>query len=156
MTAFSPKRRIAFALKRVSSRMALALVLVVMTTSSINAETISGPVGLRDGDTPVVAGVPVRLSGLTCDERGTRLGDAATSRLRTIIGRQHLTCRLSGQQTHDREVGRCFLPSGQDIAEVLIQEGLCGRCARYDRRGHYVAAERAAGRYAGRMPGYCR
>ncbi|NDK37024.1 thermonuclease family protein [Rhodovulum sulfidophilum] len=117
---------------------------------------ISGSVRLRDGDTPVVGGVPVRLSGLTCDERGSQMGDRATARLWDIIGRQHLTCVLNGETTYDRQVGRCYLPDGRDIAEILISEGYCGRCARYDPQRTYVKAQRHAGRYRGAMPGYCR
>jgi hypothetical protein len=39
--------------------------------------TISGHVQVRDGDTIVVSGVPVRLRGLHCDERGTAAGERA-------------------------------------------------------------------------------
>ncbi|RAP39672.1 hypothetical protein BYZ73_19320 [Rhodovulum viride] len=117
---------------------------------------ISGSVRLRDGDTPVVGGVPVRLNGLTCDERGSQMGDRATARLWDIIGRQRLTCILNGETTYDRKVGRCYLPDGRDIAEILISEGYCGRCARYDPQRTYVKAQKKAGRYQGAMPGYCR
>ena len=119
-------------------------------------DEISGSVRLRDGDTPVVGGVPVRLEGITCDERGSRMGDRATNRLWDIVGHQHLRCSLNGDTTYDRYVGTCYLPDGRDIAEMLIAEGYCGRCARYDSKKRYIAAQKQAGPYQGVMPGYCR
>ncbi len=72
----------------------VALVLATATSPALAAgpSEISGAVRLRDGDTPVVGGVPVRLGGLTCDERGSRMGDRATARLWDIAGKRHLTC----------------------------------------------------------------
>lgn len=84
------------------------------------------------------------------------MGDRATARLWDIIGNRRLTCTLTGIMSYDRQVGTCVLPDGRDIAEILIAEGYCGRCARYDGQRRYVAAQTSAGRYKGLIPRYCR
>jgi hypothetical protein len=111
---------------------------------------------VRDGDTVVVAGRPIRLGGLNCDERGTRLGDEATMVMHQIVAGQRLRCELDGERTHDREVGRCLLPNGEDLGAVMIARRVCGRCARHDPWRDYAAVQDEAGPYAGDTPGYCR
>ena len=94
--------------------------------------------------------------GLTCDERGTDLGDRATAYLRSQVLGKTATCTLNGERTYDRLVGRC---STEDLGEIgvhLITQQLCGRCERYDPKGKYAQAQRDTGPYAGAMPGYCR
>lgn len=111
---------------------------------------------VRDGDTIEVADVPVRLQGLTCDERGTPLGILATAAMRDLVRGQRVSCDLTGEKTYDREVGRCALPDGRDLGAVLISQGVCGRCDRYDTDGAYVSVQRIAGPFPGAFPGYCR
>ena len=44
---------------------------------------------VRDGDTIAVGNIEIRLNGLTCDERGTDLGDGATVYIRSkALGKQ--------------------------------------------------------------------
>ncbi len=110
---------------------------------------------VRDGDTIVVNGTPIRLNGLTCDEIGTPLGDRATRAMRRLVFGKTLTCHLNGDRTYDREVGRCKLPDGRDIGAVMISSKLCGRCARYDPHRLYAKVQREAGPFKGAYPGYC-
>lgn len=111
---------------------------------------------VRDGDTIEVGDIAIRLNGLTCDERGTTLGDRTTAYLRSKVLRKTATCWLNGQRTYDRLVGRCATDYLGDIGAHLITQRLCGRCERYDPEGEYAQAQRDAGPYAGAMPGYCR
>lgn len=111
---------------------------------------------VRDGDTIEVIGRPIRLNGLTCDEIGTPLGDQATRAMRRLVSGKTLTCRLNGEHTYDREVGRCKLPDGRDIGAVMISSKLCGRCARYDPFRSYAKVQREAGPFKGTYPSYCR
>jgi len=110
---------------------------------------------VRDGDTIVVRGRPIRLNGLTCDEIGTALGDQATRAMRRLVSGKTLTCTLNGERTYDREVGRCKLRDGRDIGAIMIASGLCGRCARYDPFRLYAQVQREAGPFKGTYPGYC-
>ena len=111
---------------------------------------------VRDGDTLEVGGIAIRLNGLTCDERGTDLGDRATAYLRSQVLGKTATCSLNGERTYDRLVGRCATEDLGDIGAHLITQQLCGRCERYDPGGEYAQAQRDAGPYSGAMPGYCR
>lgn len=52
-------------------------------------------------------------------------------------------------------VGTCYLPNGDDVTSILIEDGVCGRCARYDLFRRYAAAEAKAGPFRGEVPGYC-
>ena len=111
---------------------------------------------VRDGDTIEVGDIAIRLNGLTCDERGTALGDRATSRLRSQVLGKTATCWLNGERTYDRLVGRCATEDLGDIGVHLITQQLCGRCERYDPEGEYAQAQRNTGPYAGAMPSYCK
>ena len=111
---------------------------------------------VRDGDTIEVGDIAIRLNGLTCDERGTTLGDRATAYLRSQVLGKTATCSLTGGRTYDRLVGRCATEDLGDIGVHLITQQLCGRCERYDLGGEYAQAQRDAGPYAGAMPSYCK
>ena len=111
---------------------------------------------VRDGDTIEVGNIAIRLNGLTCDERGTALGDRATAYLRSQVLGKTATCSLNGERTYDRLVGRCATEDLGDIGAHLITQQLCGRCERYDSGSEYAQAQTKAGSYAGTMPSYCK
>ena len=111
---------------------------------------------VRDGDTIEVGNIAIRLNGLTCDERGTDLGDDATRFLRSKALGKKAICSLNGERTYDRLVGRCATEDLGDIGAHLITQQLCGRCERYDSGSEYAQAQREAGPYAGTMPSYCK
>jgi endonuclease YncB( thermonuclease family) len=116
--------------------------------------TVEGRVQVRDGDTLVVGGVPVRLAGLHCPEAREPGGAAATARLRSLVAGRAVSCDLTGARTHDRQVGICRA-ADRDLAEALIREGACARCPRHDTAGRYRAAQGAAGPWRGALPRYC-
>lgn len=90
--------------------------------------TLQGRVShVRDGDTIEVAGVPVRLAKLDCQERGTKGGEIATRVMTELVSRQHLSCQLAGRMSYDRQIGTCAMADGRDIGDILISGGYCGR-----------------------------
>jgi endonuclease YncB( thermonuclease family) len=120
-------------------------------------ESIVGRVTrVRDGDTIEVSDRAIRLKGLTCDERGTVFGETATEEVRRVIAEQTVSCVLTGERTYDRAVGWCSLSDGRDIGEILIAQGMCGRCDRYDPFRKYAAVQAQAGMFSGNYPSYCR
>ena len=123
---------------------------------SAQAELTGQITHVRDGDTIEVGNIAIRLNGLTCDERGTALGDRATAYLRSQVLGKTATCSLNGERTYDRLVGRCATEDLGDIGAQLITQQLCGRCERYDSGSEYAQAQREAGPYAGTMPSYCK
>ncbi len=85
---------------------------------------------VRDGDTLEVAGVPVRIANLDCAELGTTEGESARLFLSDLVDGQTLACDLEGRKSYNREVGTCaFAKTGEDLGEILIEEGVCGRWA---------------------------
>jgi hypothetical protein len=84
----SPRKKlIAWVLPKHSTKALLMVLVFVVLAVGFNffprvvgqGELLAGHVThVRDGDTIEVGRRPIRLNGLTCDERGTRLGDRAT------------------------------------------------------------------------------
>ena len=116
---------------------------------------VTGPARVRDGDTIVVGGVPVRLQGLHCPEHDEPGGYAATGAMQRLTRGNDISCTLTGERTYDRIVGTCHV-GDSDLAAALIREGFCARCARYDPGMRYATAQREAGAWTKWMPGYCR
>jgi len=119
-------------------------------------DTVVGRVThVRDGDTIEVLGRAVRLKGLTCDERGTVLGEVATKEIKSIVAGQIMNCVMTSKQSYDRAIGWCSLSDGRDIGALLIERGVCGRCDRYDPFRKYAAVQAEAGAFTGSYPSYC-
>ena len=142
---------------RVKPSIASVVLLEILLPVSVYAQTeLTGPIThVRDGDTIEVGDIAIRLNGLTCDERGTALGDRATAYLRLHVMDKVATCSLNGERTYDRLVGRCATEELGDIGAHLIAQQLCGRCTRYDSAGIYEETQNRAGPYMGAMPSYC-
>ena len=91
-------------------------------------EQVVGPVThVRDGDTIEVGGRAIRFGSLDCAERGTAEGQLARATMRGLAGGKALTCRLNGERSYDRWIGSCRLPTGEDLAGVMIARGQCWR-----------------------------
>ena len=85
---------------------------------------------VRDGDTIVVAGIPIRLSALDCPEKGTQNGDYATRLAEQCLGLQ-ATCELTGAKTYDRLVGYCQI-NGADFGMYMMKNSACKVWEKYD------------------------
>jgi endonuclease YncB( thermonuclease family) len=116
------------------------------------APTISGSARVIDGDTVVVAGTTVRLKGVDAAELGTARGENALRVMATLVTGK-LTCRLTGEKTHGREVGYCTTANGTDINRAIIAQGAALACPRYDDR--YVPFEQAAALATQPRSSYC-
>lgn len=82
---------------------------------------------VRDGDTIEIGRVAIRIADLDCAEGFTAKGKIATRAMRQLVSNKVLSCELEGRKSYDREVGACYLPDGQDVAEVLIERNVCDR-----------------------------
>ena len=120
--------------------------------STTAAPTISGPARVIDGDTVVVAGTTVRLKGVDAAEVGTARGESARRAMVALVTSE-LTCRLTGETTHRREVGYCVTADGIDINRAIIASGAALACPRFDDR--YVPFEQAAALAAQPRSSYC-
>ena len=142
-------------IRRGEGLVAGAAVLLVLVSWPAFAREVEGRVTVvRDVDTIVVAGVPVRLQGVDGPELNVAAGkDAARWMTRLVQGRTVL-CQLTGERTHDRWVGVCFL-EGQDIGALAISAGMALDCQRYS-GGRYRDLETPAARSRLPRAGYCR
>ena len=82
---------------------------------------------VRDGDTIVVTGTPIRFAELDCAELGTAAGERAKQRMLRLVSGKRVSCRLSGRKSYDRMIGECSLENGKSLSSVMIREGYCSR-----------------------------
>ncbi|TXL71839.1 thermonuclease family protein [Vineibacter terrae] len=107
---------------------------------------------VRDGDTIVVNGVPVRLNGLHAPELREPGGPAARAWMIEHTRGEQVVCQLNGDRTHDRWVGVCRNQDG-DLAAQLIAAGLGRDCPRWS-GGRYGRLEKPVAA-AMTLPAYC-
>lgn len=141
-------------LSRAAAALCGVLLCLLLAAAGPVPPVVTGLDRIRDGDTLVVGGVPVRLAGLHCPERHEPGGAAATAAVAALARRAEVACTLTARRSFDRRVGQCHAGDA-DIAETLIQRGYCARCPRHDRAGLYEPAQAAAGPWRGPLPGYC-
>lgn len=111
---------------------------------------------IRDGDTIEVDKTPIRLSGITCDEIGSSLGNKAKSTLIEKAMLKKASCFLTDTMSYDRTIGKCATNELGDIGAFLIKSKLCGRCPRYDPNATYLKLQKLTGTFLGTMPTYCK
>ena len=127
----------------------LGLVLACLATAATaDPLVVSGPAIVLDADTVIVGNTRVRLKGVDAAERGE---DARAVMMGIVTS--DLTCRLTGEKTHRREVGYCFTADGTDIGQEIIEMGMALACPRYDTR--YTRFEQADALAAQPRSSYC-
>ncbi|NOD31500.1 thermonuclease family protein [Ruegeria atlantica] len=127
----------------------LAIALAFFATTAA-----AGGLQVRDADTIVVDGTPVRLNGVDAPELGTRSGQDAKRWMVNFLRGKNIECSLNGERTYDRWVGVCYA-DGQDIGAAVIAAGHALDCARYS-GGRYRHLETSAAKSRLRRAGYCR
>ncbi|WP_254683776.1 thermonuclease family protein [Ruegeria sp. AD91A] len=132
---------------------AVALFLTSFGSNPTNQRTVEGPARIRDVDTIVVQGVPVRLNGVDGPELSTSAGIAAKRWMADHLRGKIVTCKLSGERTYDRWVGVCFV-DGVDIGAASIAAGHALDCRRYS-GGRYRHLETPGARARIVRAGYC-
>ncbi|RFP88355.1 thermonuclease family protein [Rhodobacteraceae bacterium 63075] len=128
-----------------------------MLTSAAEAREVRGSAYVRDADTVVVGGTPVRLNGVDAPETSNRYGRAAKSFMERLLRGRTVICDLNGERTYDRWVGTCYIQvDGEyvDIGAVVIANGHALDCRRYS-GGRYRALEPAGARSRLPQAGYC-
>jgi len=126
--------------------------LLLLASPALAGERIAGAALVRDGDTVVVDGTPVRLNGVAAPEKHEPGGHEATEAMVRMIAGRLVTCDLNGQRTHDRMVGVCYV-DGVDLGAMIIGAGRARDCPRFS-GGRYAAVDTDASR-ALPLPDYC-
>jgi endonuclease YncB( thermonuclease family) len=130
------------------------LLLALIATPALADRILDGRVTVvRDVDTIVVAGTPVRLNGLDGPETSTSIGREARTFMTRLLRGETVTCQLNGERTYDRWVGVCFL-DGQDIGAIAVANGHALDCRRYS-GGRYRDLETPAARSRIGRARYC-
>ncbi|MBO6789553.1 MAG: thermonuclease family protein [Dinoroseobacter sp.] len=136
----------------------LALCIAILVLSApAGARDIRGTASVRDADTIVVAGTPVRLNGVDAPELSNQYGRDASNFMNRLLRGRTVVCRLNGDRTHDRWVGTCYIDlEGQttDIGAIIIANGHALDCRRYS-GGRYRSLEPAGARSRLPQARYC-
>lgn len=141
-------------LKEIFSVCTVAACFIAMAAE---AREITGTAYVRDADTVVVAGTPVRLNGVDAPETSNRYGREAKTYMERLLRGKTVTCNLNGDRTYDRWVGICFINVDDqlvDIGAVVISRGHALDCRRYS-GGRYRSLEPAGARSRLRQASYC-
>lgn len=96
------------------------------------------PVRVVDGDTIVMAGERIRLSGLDCPEMNQPGGTLAKRALESLLAGRAVTLERLGTDRYGRTVARVYV-NGSDVSCAMIRGGWCRRYERYDRANRYGA-----------------
>lgn len=126
----------------------ITIIVVFCATSALSAS-----LHVRDADTIVVDGTPVRLNGVDAPELKTSAGKDAKRWVVNYLRGKSITCELNGERTYDRWVGVCFA-DGEDIGAAVIAAGHALDCRRYS-GGRYRNLETPAARSRIKRAGYC-
>lgn len=108
---------------------------------------------IRDADTIVLDGTPVRLNGVDAPELKTAAGKDAKRWMVNYLRGKEITCDLNGERSYDRWIGVCYA-DGEDIGAAVVAAGKALDCRRYS-GGRYSALETPAARSRIKRAGYC-
>lgn len=138
------------------ARLVATVIAVAFATTSLAApRQIEGRVTkVRDVDTIVVAGVPVRLNGVDGPELKTGIGKEGKLWMQRLVRGKRVVCKLNGERTYDRWVGVCYI-GGSDIGAAAIAAGYALDCRRYS-GGRYRSLETPASKSRISRAKYCR
>ena len=122
----------------------LAMLLGLASVVQAAPVTLTGTARVVDGDTLVVAGTHIRLSGLDAEELAMTNGPKSAAVMREIVSPAGaglmVTCHPDGHRSYNRVVASCFLPNGTDIARELVHRGWALDCFHYS-HGRYRSDE---------------
>lgn len=111
--------------------LALAAALLLLA-SPVQAQDITGPASIIDGDTIDVAGQRIRIHGIdtpetrqTCglDGRDVRCGREATTAMRRLIAGNPVSCQERDVDRYGRIVALCLNAEEQDMGRELVRRG---------------------------------
>ncbi len=131
-------------------------------TSALTSEQpdVVGAAQVRDVDTIVVSGVPIRLNGVDGPELGIAAGRDARRWMVNHLRNRTVACFLTGAKTYDRHVGSCYIQENGtkrwiDIGALAISAGHALDCRRYS-GGKYADLETPAAKSRIKRAKYCR
>lgn len=94
--------------RKIAAALALAFLLVGLIAHA-EPLVVEGYVRVIDGDTIIVDGTRVRLQALHAPEMDELGGAEAKAFMQGLVAGRVTCCELTGEQTYNREVGRCYV-----------------------------------------------
>ena len=76
---------------------------------------VQGGATVIEGDTIIVKGIRIRLSGLSAPELSEKDGKDAKITLQALLLNKSVRCSLSGVKRYERDIGTCWI-GARDIA----------------------------------------
>jgi endonuclease YncB( thermonuclease family) len=134
--------------------MILKFSVLLAVTLFATGPAFSASLQVRDADTIVVDGTPVRLQGVDAPELKTSAGKDARRWMVNFLAGKSIDCQLNGERSYDRYIGICYA-GGADIGAAVISAGYALDCQRYS-GGRYRHLETPAAKSRIRRAGYCR
>lgn len=134
--------------------MRMVMIAFTLCTATAAAGDVTGTAKVRDADTIVVAGTPVRFNGVDAPELGTAAGRDAKRWMVNALRGQTVTCELTGAKTYDRWVGTCFV-GDINLSAAVIAAGYALDCRRYS-GGRYAHLEQPSAKSRIKRAGYCK
>ncbi|MGJ8585096.1 MAG: thermonuclease family protein [Marinosulfonomonas sp.] len=132
-------------------RICSLFILLSVFAPTAQASDFSGKMRFSDADTVKVGSITVRLFGIDAPEtdqsckrangKTWSCGKWATRNARKKFQGRIANCENLGNDRYGRTVARCF-SDGQDIAEVLVRDGVAQAYVKYSL--DYVSAEKEA------------
>lgn len=124
---------------------------LVLITGAAQAQTITGPARVIDGDTIVVGPTRVRLARIDAPELhqpcldrngvGYACGWSARTALESVIGDHSVTCQGTSQDLWGRTIAVCSAGSVPDLGAEMVKLGWAIDYRAYDKECTYCALE---------------
>jgi endonuclease YncB( thermonuclease family) len=118
-------------------------------TVPLMAQTVTGYARAIDGDSLRIKTYEIRLFGVDAFEYDQACGQYACGRLafglmQRLTKQGPVNCRLKTVDNYGRHIATCFAANGQDIAQIIVRQGLGVAYRRFSRR--YIDDEQNAKR----------
>ncbi len=111
-------------------------------------------VRVRDADTIVVQGTPVRFQGVDAPEMDTLAGQEARRWMVNYLRGKSIECKLTGEMNGDRYIGTCYA-DGKNLSIAVIAAGHALDCEKFS-GGKYRKYETLAAKSRLIRAKYCR
>ena len=131
-------------------RLCIFLVVLLAAVPSAFAQRFPVTVvGVSDGDTFTVINrdklqLRIRVYGIDAPEKGQAFGNRAKQALSSYIAGREIEIDVQSQEKWGRFVARVYTPEGEDVALLMLRDGMAWHYAHFGGTAAYKEAQEAA------------